>query len=189
MTDTDLHKFLIIRYGDIHEAKRHFTTKVQNVKKNQRTEGLFHKFRKKFGRKVKHDKSSDSDHNVSEEDVEDFNPSESFVQDPMHVLLEYIIPMSEISVAKFVIPSEEEIPEYWPDEGMSCELPMYKDDKDIDMLTHNLAADIQAIYCMPRDGLALFSSMLPVYVVGDGKCLPRSDCVACFGNETAHKDI
>ncbi|VDI69128.1 Hypothetical predicted protein [Mytilus galloprovincialis] len=69
------------------------------------------------------------------------------------------------------------------------QLPIYKDDKDIDMLTHNLAADIQAIYCMPRDGLTLFSSMLPVYVVGDGKCLPRSDSVACFGNETAHKEI
>ncbi|XP_071173910.1 uncharacterized protein [Mytilus edulis] len=68
MTDTDLHKFLMISYGDIHAAKRHFKTKVQNVKKNQRTEGLFHKFRKKMGRKVKHDKSSDSDHNVSEED-------------------------------------------------------------------------------------------------------------------------
>ncbi|CAC5413754.1 unnamed protein product [Mytilus coruscus] len=62
-------------------------------------------------------------------------------------------------------------------------------DKDIAIVTHNLAADRQAIDCMPRDGLALFSSMLPVCVVGDGNCLPRSASVACFGNETAHKEI
>ncbi|XP_063446520.1 uncharacterized protein LOC134726055 [Mytilus trossulus] len=62
-------------------------------------------------------------------------------------------------------------------------------DKDIAMVTHNLAADRQAIDCMPRDGLELFSSMLPVCVIGDGNCLPRSASVACFGNETAHKEI
>ncbi|CAC5392135.1 unnamed protein product [Mytilus coruscus] len=62
-------------------------------------------------------------------------------------------------------------------------------DKDIDMVTHNLAADRHTTDCMPRDRLALFSSMLPVCVVGDGNCLPRSDIVACFGNETAHKEI
>ncbi|CAC5413766.1 unnamed protein product [Mytilus coruscus] len=62
-------------------------------------------------------------------------------------------------------------------------------DKDIAIVTHNLAADRQAIDCMPRDGLALFGSMLPVCVVGDGNCLPRSASVACFGNETAHKEI
>ncbi|VDI57062.1 Hypothetical predicted protein [Mytilus galloprovincialis] len=44
---------------------------------------------------------------------------ETFPQNGMHC---DVTGMSEISVAKFVIPSEENNPEYWPDEGMSCEV-------------------------------------------------------------------
>ncbi|CAC5405592.1 unnamed protein product [Mytilus coruscus] len=34
-----------------------------------------------------------------------------------------------------------------------------------------------------------FTSWLPVQVIGDGNCLPRSASVACFGKETDHQEI
>ncbi|XP_052073589.1 uncharacterized protein LOC127711546 isoform X2 [Mytilus californianus] len=75
------------------------------------------------------------------------------------------------------------------------ELPNFKGytlfvDKNIDMVTYNLTADGQALDLIPKDALHPdFTSWLPVQVIGDGNCLPRSASVACFGTETDHQEI
>lgn len=63
------------------------------------------------------------------------------------------------------------------------------DDK-INIIDHILIADKVALNILPKVKLREeFKNRLPVTIIGDGNCFPRSVSVVCFGHENFHEEI